>query len=106
MNDTSGTAEKRPAHVPSSIAARERATRRSHLRARVLVLLVTLHGVYFLVPVLPSAQTRALLPWLLWLPPLFAVTVLVYGFLALRHWTQQRRQASQFIPLPPVEEVS
>lgn len=90
MNDAPVTPEKRTAHVPSSIAARERAMRRSHLRARLLVLLVMLHGVYFLVPVLPVAQTRALLPWLLWLPPLFAVTVLFYGCLALRHWSQQR----------------
>lgn len=105
MNDIPVTAEPRAARVPSSIAARERATRQSHLRARLLVLIVTLHGVYFLVPLLPSAQTRALLPWLLWLPPLFAVTVLVAGFLALRRWCQRRRQASQFIPLPPVEEV-
>lgn len=106
MNDAPVTPEKRPASVPSSIAARERANRRSHLRARVLVLLVTLHGVYFLVPLLPVAQMRAILPWLLWLPPLFALMGLVYGFLALRRWTQQRRHASQFVPLPPVEEMS
>ena len=105
MNEQTGTLEQRSARAPSSIAARERATRRSHLRARLLVLFVTLHGVYFLVPLVPSARTRALLPWLLWLPPLFAVTVLVFGVLVLRRWTQQRRQASQFIPLPPVEEV-
>jgi hypothetical protein len=106
MNDAPVTPAKRPARVPSSIAAREQANRRSHLRAQLFVLLMALHLVYFLVPLLPSAQTRALLPWLLWLPPLFAVTVLVRGFVTLRRWTQQRRQASQFVPLPPVEEVS
>jgi fatty acid desaturase len=106
MNETSSTTEPRPVRAPSSIAARERAIRQSHRQARVLVLIVLLHGVYFLVPLLPSAQTRALLPWLLWLPPLFAVTILVSGFRALHRWTQQRRQASQFVPLPPVEEVS
>lgn len=105
MNERSGTSEPRPTRAPSSIAARERATRQSHLRARLLVLIVMLHGVYFLVPLVPSAQTRALLPWLLWLPPLFAVTGLVFGFFVLRRWSQQRRQASQFIPLPPVEEL-
>jgi len=96
----------RPATVPSYIDARERADRRHHLRARLLLLVVALHLVYFIVPLLPFAQTRALLPLLLWLPPLFAVTFLFFGIFALRRWSQRRRQTAQFIPLPPVEEVS
>lgn len=106
MNERAGTSEPRPTRAPSSIAARERATRQSHLRARLLVLIVMLHGVYFLVPLVPSAQTRALLPWLLWLPPLFVLACLVYGFFVLQRWRQRRRQAAQFVPLPPVEEVA
>ena len=105
MNRAQATSDGRPASVPASIAARQRAARRSHLRARLLVLLATLHVVYFLVPLLPFAQTRVGVPLLLWLPPLFAVTVLVCGFLALRRCTHRRRHASQFVPLPPVEEV-
>jgi hypothetical protein len=96
----------RPAEIPSYIEARERADRRQHLHARLLLLVFLLHGVYFIVPVLPFAQTRALVPVLAVLPPLFAVTFLLLLFLAVRRRWQWRRTASQFVPIPPGEDLT
>jgi len=95
----------RPAHVPSYIDARERADRRQHLRARLLLLLAALHVVYFVAPLLPFAQVRAIVPLLLWLPPLWTVLCLVYGLRALCQWSHRRQQRPQFVPIPPVEEL-
>ena len=96
----------RPAHVPSYIDARERADRRSHLRARLLLLLAALHVVYFAAPLLPVAQARAVVPLLLWLPPLCTVLCLWYGLCTLRHWSQRRQKNTHFVPIPPAEELS
>ena len=107
MNRTQLTPDgTRPAHVPSYIDARERADRRQHLRARLLLLLAALHVGYFLAPLLPFAQVRAIVPLLLWLPPLVVVLVLSYGCAILRRCSLRRRQASPFVPIPPVEELS
>ena len=107
MNRTQLTPDgTRPANVPSYIDARERADRRYHLRARLLLLLAALHVVYFLVPVLPFAQARAIVPLLLWLPPVCTVLCLWYGLCFLRGWSQRRQQRTQFVPIPPLEEVS
>lgn len=107
MNRTQLTPDgTRPAHVPSYIDARERADRRQHLQARLALLLAVLHILYFLVPVLPFAHVRAAVPLLLWLPPLCTVLCLWYGLCVLRQWSHRRQQRTQFVPIPPVEELS
>ena len=95
MNDTQLTAEKRPARVAIiDCCAGACRSRHSHLRARVLVLIVTLHGVYFLVAAAArcpgaSAATAGCSGFR---PCLLYGTCLWYSS-ALRHWTQQRRQS-------------
>jgi hypothetical protein len=96
----------RPAEIPSYIEAGERADRRQHLRARLLLLVFLLHGVYFVGPVLPFARARVLVPVLAVLPPLFAVACLLTLFLAVRRRWQRRRQSSAFVPIPPFEDLS
>jgi hypothetical protein len=94
-----------PVSVPSSIAARQRADRSSRLRARLLMLIVLLHVAYFLVPILPCASCRAVGPWLLWLPPACVALVCISLYMMIRRWVAQRRQATQFMHLPPLEKV-
>ncbi len=95
----------RPAGVPSSIAARQRADRVSRLRARFLVVIALLHVAYVLMPILPCAPCRVVVPWLLWLPPACAVLACISLYMMIRRWMARRRQATQFMPLPPLEEV-
>ena len=95
----------RPAGVPSSIAARQRADRVSRLRARLLVVSALLHVAYVLMPILPCAPCRVVVPWLLWLPPVCAVLVCISLHVMIHRWRARRRQATQFMPLPPLEEV-
>jgi hypothetical protein len=107
MNRTQLTPDgTRPASIPSYIDAREHADRRSHLRVRLLLLLAVLHVVYVAAPLLPFAQVRAVVPLLLWLPPLCTVLCLWYGLCTLRHWSHRRQQRTHFVPIPPVEELS
>ena len=96
----------RPAGVPSYIEARQRADRHSRVRARLLVVVALLHVAYVIVPVLPGALCRAVAPPLVWLPPVVAALALLSLLLTVRRWVHRRRQAAQFIPLPPLEEVS
>jgi hypothetical protein len=67
-------------------------------------MIVLLHLVYFLVSVLPCAPCRAVVPLLLWLPPLFAVLALLWLMTAVRRWVRRRRHTTRFIPLPPLED--
>jgi hypothetical protein len=95
----------RPAGAPSYIAARQRADRVSRLRARLLVVIALLHVAYVLVPILPYTPCRAVVPWLLWLPPVCAVLVCISLCVTMRRWLARRRQATQFMPVPPLEDV-
>lgn len=95
----------RPVGVPSYIAARRRADRSSRLRARLLMTIALLHVAYVVVPILPCASCRAVVPWLLWLPPACAVLVCISLSVTIRHWVAQRRQATQFMHLPLLEKV-
>lgn len=107
MNRTQLTPDgTRPATVPSYIDAWARADRRHHLRARLLLLIAVLHVIYFLAPLLPFPQIRAVVPLLLWLPPLVTVLCVSCGLSTLRRWSQRRHQSTQFVPIPPLEEVS
>ena len=92
--------------LPSYIEEKARADRQRHLRVRLLLLLGLLHLVYFLLPLLPFAGTRAVVPALALLPPLFATSYLLMLLLAMRRWWRQRQQATQFVPIPPLEGVS
>jgi len=107
MTMASGRAEGvRPTGVPSYIDARQRADRHSRVRARLLVVAALLHVAYVLVPVLPCTSCRTVVPLLLWLPPVVAALALLSLLVTVRRWVRRRRQAAQFIPLPPLEEVS
>lgn len=96
----------RPAGVPSYIEARQHADRHSRFRARLLVAVALLHVAYVIVPALPCASCRAVVPLLLWLPPMVAALALLSLTVTVYRWVRRRRQATQFIPLPPLEEVS
>jgi len=107
MNTSSGRADAvRPAGVPSYIDARQRADRHARVRARLLVVLALLHVAYLLVPILPCAPCRVVVPWVLWLPPLCVALVLLSLLVSIRRWVRHRRQAAHFIPLPPLAEGS
>ena len=95
----------RPTGVPSYIEARQRADRHSRFQARLLLVVALLHGAYVIVPVLPCASCRVVVPLLLWLPPVCATLALISLVVTVRRWVHRRRQAAQFIPLPPVEDV-
>lgn len=106
MTPTSArTEDVRPAGVPSSIHARQRADRHARVRARVVVVVALLHVAYVLVPILPCVSCRAVVPWLLWVPPLCVAVVFISLHVTVRRWVDRRRQATQFMPLPPVQEV-
>jgi len=94
----------RPTGVPSYIEARQQAEWYARLRARLLVVITLLHLGYFCIPVLPCASCRAVVPLLLWLPPLFAVLALLWLLASVRRWVRRRRYATRFIPLPPLED--
>lgn len=94
----------RPPGVPSYIEARQQAERYARLRARLLVVIALLHLGYFLIPVLPCALCRAVVPLFLWLPPLFAVLALLWLWVAVRRWVRRCRHTTRFIPLPPLED--
>ena len=96
----------RPTGVPSYIEARQHADRHSRFRARLLVVVALLHVAYVIVPALPCASCRAVVSLLLWLPPLVAALALLSLLVTVRRWVHRRRQAAQFIPLPPLEEGS
>ncbi len=99
------TEDARPAGVPSSIHARQRADRHARVRARVVVVVALLHVAYVLVPMLPCVLCRAVVPWVLWVPPLCVAVACIALYVMVRRWVARRRQATQFMPLPPGEEV-
>jgi hypothetical protein len=71
----------------------------------LLVVIVLLHVAYVLVPILPGTRCRAVVPWLLWLPPVCAVLVCISLYATIRRRVARRRRATQFMPLPPTEDV-
>ena len=107
MSTSYGRADAvRPSGVPSYIEERQRADRYSRVRARLLVVLALLHVAYFIVPLLPCASCRVVVPWVLWLPPMCVALVLLSLTVSIRRWVHHRRQAAHFIPLPLLEEGS
>jgi len=99
------TEDVRPAGMSSSIHARQRADRHARVRARVVVVVVLLHVAYVLVPMLPCVLCRAVVPWLLWVPPLCVAVACISLHVTIRRWVARRHHARQFMPLPPGEEV-
>jgi hypothetical protein len=96
----------RPPGAPSYIEARQRADRHLRVRARLLIGIALVHVAYLIVPILPCARCRTVVPWLLWLPPLCATLVLLSLIVSIRRWVWSRRQATQLIHLPPLQEGS
>ena len=85
--------------LPSYIEEKARADRQRHLRVRLLLLLGLLHLVYFLLPLLPFAGTRAVVPALALLPPLFATSYLLMLLRALPSPTAIQTPSSSLVSL-------